>query len=76
MLHMGHPGNDDGFEVGDDGLECLGLGGWRSRQRPTDVSGSNLRLDRVLLDGLPVFRDPVDQLVSRRLELLGRHAFW
>jgi hypothetical protein len=66
--------HDDLVEVGEEGVEPLGLLGRRGRERASYVAGGDLREHRQVVEGRPVVGDPVDGGVPLPAELLGGHV--
>ena len=73
MLHLGYARDHDAFEVGQYPAERLGLLRRPARQLPRHLTRLHLRLDWQLRDPGPVVRNPVDQLMTSRPELLRSH---
>ena len=74
VLHLRHARDHDGFEVGQHPAERLRPLRCPARQLPRHLTRLHLRLDRQLGDPGPVVRDPVDQLMTSRPELLRVHV--
>src|SRR5512146_2178215 len=74
MLDLRHARDDDALEVGQHLAERLGLPRGPLRQLARHLARLHLRLNRQLRDPGPVVRDPVDQLVAGRPELLRSHV--
>ena len=73
VLHLGHARDHDGLEVGEEAGEGFGLLRGSGRQLARHLARPHLRLNRQLRDPGAVVRDPVDQLMTGRPELLRSH---
>ena len=73
MLPVRQPGYDDALGVGHDSVEAFGNCRRVLVELGAHVARLNGRRDALALDVLDVFGDPIDQLVTVLLEVLGSH---
>ena len=74
VLPVGQAGDDDPIEVGEHGVEGLGLGRGVGGELVAHPAGLGRGGDGEPLDPLEVVGDPVDERVALLAEVLGGHA--